>query len=650
MPTCPSTGTLTPADGYKVWAASYDRERNPMLSLEQRILERLLPPFTGLDVVDLGCGTGRWLTVAKAGGARSLVGVDPSLEMLSCARAKLGKPVKLVCSDYAGALIANDSADIVLCNFALSYIESAKEFLNFVHRILRPGGSLFLTDIHPETSEALGWKRGLRIGNEFQAIRTYDRGIKELLKHCERSQFEQVLLLEPKFGEAERAIFAESGKHQYFDEIREYPAIYLLQVRAGKPVQATSYDKNVPGIVDRICGGRVALGPTDSLAADLSLCGGYVERMDGLAARDAESQHETAVELRGCLIFPGFINVHDHLEFALFPRLGKGGYRSFLEWADDIHSSHADEIARHRGVPKRVRLWWGGIRNLLCGVTTVCHHNPYDPEMFDDNFPVRVLREFEWAHSLALDSKAVFKRKVGDRGKPFFLHLAEGIDDASAGEIFQLQQDGALDENTVIIHGVGLRAKGKGLLRKSGAALVWCPSSNLFLFGSTVSAEEMQGLKNVALGSDSPLTAHGDLLDEVRCALQELDARPTDLYDYITRGAANLLRMQNVGGSFRVGATADLVAVSDGGRSPAETLVSCSYEDIELVIKGGRVQLMSTEMKDRLPQSVCEGLQPLLIEETLRWIRAPLEWLFAETTALLGEDIYLGGRAIRPGN
>ena len=34
---------LSPAEGYRLWATTYDDEPNPMLSLEQRILEPLLP-------------------------------------------------------------------------------------------------------------------------------------------------------------------------------------------------------------------------------------------------------------------------------------------------------------------------------------------------------------------------------------------------------------------------------------------------------------------------------------------------------------------------------------------------------------------------------------------------------------------------------
>src|SRR6516162_6089878 len=96
---------LAPLDGYQLWARTYDHEHNPMLSIEQRILESLLPPLRGLDIVDLGCGTGRWLEAAKNASARSLAGVDISSEMLEVARAKLGDAATLVCAECANATI-----------------------------------------------------------------------------------------------------------------------------------------------------------------------------------------------------------------------------------------------------------------------------------------------------------------------------------------------------------------------------------------------------------------------------------------------------------------------------------------------------------------------------------------------------------------
>jgi hypothetical protein len=60
----------------------------------------------------------------------------------------------------------------------------------------------------------------------------------------------------------------------------------------------------------------------------------------------------------------------------------------------------------------------------------------------------------------------------------------------------------------------------------------------------------------------------------------------------------------------------------------------------------GRVQLASPELKQRLPQGACEGLQPLSMEGTVRWIRAPLDRLFEETVPHLQGDIYLGGKQV----
>jgi hypothetical protein len=142
------------------------------------------------------------------------------------------------------------------------------------------------------------------------------------------------------------------------------------------------------------------------------------------------------------------------------------------------------------------------------------------------------------------------------------------------------------------------------------------------------------------------LTAQGDFLDEVRCASQLLQTPSTDLYGYVTRQAAQLLNLRNGAGSFNIGGVADLIAVRETGLTPAETLATLSYREVELVLLGGRVQLASTEVRNRLPRSSSEGLQPLSIEGIVRWIRAPLDHLFEQTAKHLDGDIYLGGKRV----
>jgi hypothetical protein len=166
------------------------------------------------------------------------------------------------------------------------------------------------------------------------------------------------------------------------------------------------------------------------------------------------------------------------------------------------------------------------------------------------------------------------------------------------------------------------------------------------LFGKTLSPEEIRELPNVAIGSDSPLTACGDLLDEVHCASQLLPSSAEVIYGYVTRQPAKLLHLSNGEGNLRIGGLADLIAVRDTRLTPAEALLTLSHRDVELVLLGGRVQLASEEVMQRLPAGSREGLQPLAMEGIVRWIRAPLDRLFEQTCAHLGENIFLGGKQV----
>src|SRR5271156_685925 len=77
-------------DVFDTWAQVYDEQPNPLLLLEQRFLSQMLPDISGLHVLDVGCGTGRWLQLLESRSAASLIGVDSSTKMLQRAADKVG--------------------------------------------------------------------------------------------------------------------------------------------------------------------------------------------------------------------------------------------------------------------------------------------------------------------------------------------------------------------------------------------------------------------------------------------------------------------------------------------------------------------------------------------------------------------------------
>jgi cytosine/adenosine deaminase-related metal-dependent hydrolase/SAM-dependent methyltransferase len=624
-----------------------------MLSLEHRYVEQLLPSVSGRSVVDLGCGTGRWLERLALHSPQSLVGIDASAEMLQVAKRKVTREVRLILAGCEDLPLHRASTDFVLSSFVTSYLDDLPAAAKQMRRILRPGASIILTDVHPATAADLGWRRGFTVDGKFIDIATSSRSVSEITEVFESLGLKVDLAIEPEFGPPEFTIFERAGKLDSFKAAAGLPAIYILHLYLPHPRRPPRHEPTTESPrkneLTAIVGAKLSLGPFETASADITISDQHIASIttSSRPPQTATPSTRHALDLRGFLILPGLINAHDHLEFALFPRLGKGGYQNFMQWAADVHHPDASPVREHRAVPKATRLWWGAIRNLLCGVTTVCHHNPFDADVFNDDFPVRVLRDFCWAHSLPIDPAAAEKKASAPTNMPFIIHLGEGIDANSAAELPGLAAGKSLDANTVIVHGLALDQPALAGLNAAGAALIWCPTSNVFLFGRTHSRDTIANLHRVALASDSPITAQGDLLDEVRHAASNIGVAPEKIYALVTTQAADILRLKHGEGTLRPGSRADFIAVRDDGTPPAQRLAALTYRDVELVIIRGRVQLASPSLMKRLPKSATRGLQSLTVEGEVRYIRAPVRRLFADARKHLPGDINLGGRTVR---
>jgi SAM-dependent methyltransferase len=109
-----------------------------------------------IDVLDLGCGTGRYFWGLRR--VSSLTGIDASQAMLDEARHPLhgdrlaGVPVTLVRGDLLSHDFAAGSFDLVYSIGVLAeHVPLTSQVVDTVHRWLKRGGRFAFTTVHPDS-------------------------------------------------------------------------------------------------------------------------------------------------------------------------------------------------------------------------------------------------------------------------------------------------------------------------------------------------------------------------------------------------------------------------------------------------------------------------------------------------------------------
>ncbi|KAI3334214.1 metal dependent amidohydrolase [Ustulina deusta] len=375
----------------------------------------------------------------------------------------------------------------------------------------------------------------------------------------------------------------------------------------------------------------------------------YVGDVCGLGTRAGGDA--SVLNCTGSVISPGFINTHEHIDYstvAPFPDLGERvrhrhdwrlGTRNYTMRAVSVNGSKVDATA------------WGELRHMFSGTTSIIGGEMVPglarnldfvdglEEGLDgrvviyDTFPLKdalgIMRSNDCDYGANPIDRATamnYHRYIG--------HIGEGVDIEAANEFTCLSNatfdttpalgGGGLSAdiiaaNVALVHALGLTPGDFDIVAARGAKIVWSPRSNMYLYGKTLNVRYLlEAGITVALGTDWLPSGSATMAREAVCAalatdeIYDVKLSAKVLWEMATINAAMVAGFEDQLGSLEVGKLADIVVF--GGKpqgsgeyavDPFEQAIFAPQEQIELVLRGGKILLASSGIRD-LTSGTCE--------------------------------------------
>jgi 5-methylthioadenosine/S-adenosylhomocysteine deaminase len=321
------------------------------------------------------------------------------------------------------------------------------------------------------------------------------------------------------------------------------------------------------------------------------------------------------------LVFPGFIDLHNHPLWAVFPRFAPKPPPPAAPW-NNRYAWRSDA----RYLAKLQNPWWdlmshgefcdldeyAELQALIGGTTSILgldlvNENAPPPGCirglarnldYQSGFygPNTGQERIAWVLGVFSDMHFDAARKLYDKMAAGALdlavvHTAEGAreDAESKAEFTMLKSWGLLGPHTAIVHGVALNAKDFSEMAKAGAALVWSPRSNMELYHQT--ADVQQAAKDgltIALAPDWAPTGSQNMLAEIGYAdaLGKGFSRK-QLFEMATANPARIARIDTKVGVLEKAHYADLFLLHGDTSDPYKALAHARPQDVTLTVVGG---------------------------------------------------------------
>ena len=322
------------------------------------------------------------------------------------------------------------------------------------------------------------------------------------------------------------------------------------------------------------------------------------------------------------IIFPGFIDLHNHPMYAMFEPWDAGQlFNNRYEWRTlEKYKQQISTPARNiQDDPQgfcdiaefaEVQALTGGTTTfsgtfLLRSFTTfpaclsqiAVRKLEIDSGFYKVHGHERVQNVLGVARDLNDTTAAAVRHKVAAKELDLVLiHVAEGkrTDPDSIKEFDLLKDRGFLAPTTAVIHGVAFDKSDFGKMRSTATALIWSPQSNIILYNTTtdVIAAFREGV-SIALAPDWAPSGAKNMLAEIQYAAKLNKTTlggffsNQQLFEMATSIPARIARIDDKVGTIRPGLFADLFLLHGDPTQPFDSLVQSKPQDVSLVVVNG---------------------------------------------------------------
>ncbi|TYS67714.1 class I SAM-dependent methyltransferase [Sutcliffiella horikoshii] len=151
---------------FKNYTALRESGINANVFIEQPAIKSLIPCLEGKSVLDLGCGDGHFSKFCIENGAKNVIGVDISKNMIERAK-KLYQDDNLnfMCLPMEDMVLTNQRFDLIISSLSIHYIEDYSAMIQKINKLLKSNGKFIFSTEHPIATARKGSNHWIKTDN-----------------------------------------------------------------------------------------------------------------------------------------------------------------------------------------------------------------------------------------------------------------------------------------------------------------------------------------------------------------------------------------------------------------------------------------------------------------------------------------------------